>query len=161
MLSKYYHFIPLKHHFTAKTVVETFIMEVVKLHGFPITMVSSRDKIFLQGTSLQKSTAYHPHTDDQTEVVNMCLESHLRCFAGRRPSSWIQWLPWAEYWYNTSYHTSTNTTPFLTVYGREPPSLIRYGETPTLNASVEELLKDMDNILEELKRTWNTLKTEC
>ena len=105
----------------------------------------------IQGTVLKKSTAYHPQTDGQTEVVNRCLESFLRCFAGRRPTSWMQWLPWAEYWYNTSYHSATKTTPFKAVYGRDPPALLRYGDTPSANGMVEELLKDRDGLLMELK----------
>jgi len=160
-LSKYSHFIGLKHPFTARTVAESFIREVVRLHGFPETMVSDRDRVFLshfwselfklQGASLHKSTAYHPQTDGQTEVVNRCLETYLRCFTSRRPASWAQWLPWAEYWFNTSYHSSTKHTPFMAVYGREPPKLLRYGDTPTANAHVEELLRDRDSLLVELR----------
>lgn len=123
-LTKYAHFIPLKHPFTAKTIADVFVREIIKLHGFAETMVSDRDKVFLshflaslftsQGTVLHKSTAYHPQTDRQTEVVNRCLEAYLRCYTGRKPNSWSQWLPWAEYWYNTSHHSSSNTTPVLT-----------------------------------------------
>jgi hypothetical protein len=51
---------------------------------------------------------------------------YLRCLAGDRPHSWLQWLPWVEYCYNSSYHSTLRTTPFNLVYGRDPPPLIKY-----------------------------------
>ena len=39
-LSKYSHFVALRHPYTAKTVVGVFIFEVVRLHGFSSAIVS-------------------------------------------------------------------------------------------------------------------------
>jgi hypothetical protein len=48
---------------------------------------------------------------------------YLRCLAGDRPHQWLQWLPWAEYCYNTAYQTSLQTSLFKVVYGCDPPAI--------------------------------------
>jgi hypothetical protein len=75
---------------------------------------------------LHLNTTYHPQNDGQTEVVNKCLETYLRCFASEKKNQWAQWLPLDEWWYNTSYHTTTLMTPFEVVYGQNPPSVLSY-----------------------------------
>ena len=105
----------------------------------------------LQGTTLKRSTAYHPQSDGQTEVVNRCLETYLCCFASDKPRTWAHWLAWAEYWYNTSFHSYTRITPFRAFYGRDVPHLIRYEQATASVSSVDHLLEDRDAILDDLR----------
>ncbi|PNX93254.1 Ty3/gypsy retrotransposon protein, partial [Trifolium pratense] len=160
-LSKYVHFIPLKHPYTAKMVAEIFVREVVRLHGIPLSIVSDRDPIFmsnfwrelfkLQGTKLKMSTAYHPETDGQTEVVNRCLETYLRCFITDQPRTWANWISWSEYWFNTSNHSATGQTPYEVVYGRTPPAITRWVQGETRVDAVQKELLDRDEALRQLK----------
>lgn len=120
MLSKNEHFILIKHPYSARSVTEIFVKEMVRLHGVPISNVSDRDPTFmshfwqelfkLQGTTLKMSTAYHPKSDGQTEVLNQTLETYLRCFSSEQPKAWADFIPWAEYWYNTSFQSAAHIT---------------------------------------------------
>jgi len=160
-LSKYGHFIPIKHPYSAKSIAEVFAKEIVRLHGIPASIVSDRDPTFLslfwkelfrmQGTQLNMSTAYHPESDGQTEVLNRTLETYLRCFSSEQPKSWSHFLSWAEYWYNTSFHGAAQKSPFEIVYGRPPPSISRFIPGETIVEAVAQDLMTRDEALSQLK----------
>ncbi|GJR89881.1 putative CCCH-type zinc finger family protein [Tanacetum coccineum] len=130
-LSKSALFIPLKHPYTAALVAVEFIRGI--------------------GTQLKRSTAYHPQTDGQTEVVNHSLETYLRCFSSSKPKQWVKWLPCAEYWYNTSFHSSIGMTPFKVLYERDPPTIMGYDKGVVTTFEVDQYLLERDEVLDELK----------
>ena len=102
----------------------------------------------LQGSKLNFSAAYHPQTDGQSEVVNRCVETYLRCFCAHKPYDWAKWLP---FWYNTSWHNSTRTTPYQALYGGLPPTIMTYIPKTARLQSVEEGLVSRDVALQLLK----------
>ena len=101
-LSKYSHLLLLKHPYTARNVAEIFVKDIVRFHGFPKSILSDRDPIFMskfwkelfcmQGTELHMSSSYHPESDGQTKVINRCLETYLHCFALEQPCQWFTWI---------------------------------------------------------------------
>ncbi|KAJ4801231.1 polyprotein [Rhynchospora pubera] len=160
-LTKYAHFTALSHPYNAQTVARVFMENVFKLHGLPTSIVSDRDKVFTSlfwrelfkhvGTTLSYSTAYHPQTDGQSERVNQCLETYLRCMANEHPKKWYHWLAVAEYWYNTSYHTSLKCTPFEALYGYAPPHM-ELGNPPITSIEpVDTYLKERAIVLQKLR----------
>ena len=168
-LSKYAHFCALPHPFTPTLVAQYFMDQIFKLHGMPTSIVSNRDPIFtsnfwqelfrLQGTQLKLSTSYHPQTDGQTEAVNKCLETYLRCFTSEKQHLWVQWLPLAEWWYNTNYHATTKVTPYEAVYGQLPPSPTSYIKGCSKVQAVDQLLQNRKTMIAILERIFIKLKT--
>ncbi|GAB4836211.1 hypothetical protein Ancab_039524 [Ancistrocladus abbreviatus] len=160
-LSKYGHFIALAHPYTAAVVARAYTDHVFRLHGRPKTIVSDRDPIFMsrfwdeffriQGVQLLRSTSYHPQTDGQSEVVNRCLETYLRCMTGDKPKECESWLPLAEWWYNTTYHSAARTTPFELVYGKPPAEHLPYICGDSKVASVDVTLTDREAMITTLK----------
>ncbi|CAL9221051.1 unnamed protein product [Arabidopsis halleri] len=160
-LSKAAHFIALAHPYSALTVAQAYLDNIYKLHGCPTSIVSDRDKIFtsefwkeffaLQGVSLKMSSAYHPQSDGQTEVVNRCLETYLRCMTSDQPHLWSKWLALAEFWYNTNFHSATQLTPYEAMYGQAPPVHLPYLPGESKVAVVARSLQERENMILLLK----------
>jgi hypothetical protein len=159
-LTKYAHFLALSHPFTAQIVAQVFINNIFKLHGPPTIIVTHRDIIFTNKlwqnifksmrVTLQFSIAYHPQIDGQTERVNQYLKNYLRCMVFLEPKKWLSWLPLAEWWYNTTFHTSLKYTPFEALYGYPPP-LLSEVLIPELESPVVEFLVQKQQAITKLK----------
>lgn len=90
------------------------------------------------------SSAYHPQTDGQTEVLNRVIEQYLRAFVHQNPSSWGKLLIWAEWSYNTSQHSGSGVSPFEVTYGRKPPNWLQYFTGSSKMEAVDTLLSDRE-----------------
>jgi len=99
------------------------------------------------------SSSYHPQSDGQTENLNKTLEMYLGCFVFDNPKTWYAALPWAQFWYNTSFHHSIHMTPFKAVFGRDPPTVIPYQRDSSDSLSLQESLLTRDALIQHLKAT--------
>eukprot|EP00253_Pinus_taeda_P020427 PITA_20427 len=123
-LSKYAHFCALPHPFTLTLVTQSFMDQIFKLHSMPTSIVSDRDPIFT---------------------------SNFWCFTSEKQHLWVQWLPLAEWWYNTNCHATTKLTPYEAVYGQLPPSPNSYIKGCSKVQAVGQLLQNHTTMLAHLR----------
>jgi len=129
-LSKMVHFVPTVEALNAQDFAVLFVANVVKLHGLPRTLISDRGPQFnnkfwekvceILGMDKRMSSAYHPHTDGQTERTNRTLEEMLRSYVGYEQNDWDSKLACAEFAINNSWQESVKNTPFFLNYGQHP-----------------------------------------
>lgn len=69
------------------------------------------------GVRKSRTTAYHPQGDRMVEHFNCTLLQLLRMYVETQ-DDWEKYLPLVMYAYRTTAHSSTGTSPFLLMYGR-------------------------------------------
>lgn len=89
--------------------------------------------------------------DGRIEVVNQCLETYLRCMSSQIPSEWCKWLPVAEWWYNTTYHSASHLTPYEVVYNQPSPIHIPYLPGESSVDTVDRSLQKWEAMISLLK----------
>ena len=106
-----------------------YVFEIIKLHGVLMSIVSDRDPCFTShfwgslqgalGTKLHFSTDFHPQTDGQSERTIQTLEDIMRACAIEFKDNWDDHLPFLEFTYIKSFHSSIGMTPYKALYGRK------------------------------------------
>lgn len=129
--TKYAHFIPLSHSYTAMSIAHLYFTHIYKLRDLPQTIIFDRDRLFtsnfwqelfrLSQTTLNMSSSY-PHK-------LMAKLNPLRCMVHYVPNKWSEWLALAEFGYNTTTHSTHGKTPFQVLYGH-PPRHFGISDTP-------------------------------
>ncbi|KAK1595915.1 hypothetical protein QYE76_018337 [Lolium multiflorum] len=140
--------------------------EIVRLHGVPRSIVSDRDVKFMSylwktlmakfNVKLLFSSSSHPQTDGQTEVVNRSLSTLLRVLVKKNLKAWEDCIPHAEFAYNRAKHSTTMRSPFMVVYGFEPPTAIDLLPLPLheqVNMDIDKRAQYMKKLHEDTRAT--------
>ncbi|KAI9174135.1 hypothetical protein LWI28_012455 [Acer negundo] len=162
--SKMVHFILCKKTTDAVKVAQLFFREIYRLHGLPSSIVSDQDTRFLShfwrslwkmvNTRLDFSSAYHPQTDGQTEVVNRALGDLLRCLVGENVRSWDLKLSQAEFAHNHAVNRSTGFSPFQVVYSlvpRSPIDLIPLPSKTRVHRKAEDFVQGLHEVHKQVQ----------
>ena len=127
-LTKSAHFLTVQMIFIFEEFCRLYILEIVRLHGVSVSIVSDRDPRFTthfwksfqrgMGTQLMMSTTFHPHTDGQSKMTIQVLEDMLRACVLDLKGGWEEHFFLVEFTYNNSYQASIQMTPYEALYGR-------------------------------------------
>jgi hypothetical protein len=111
----------------AETVARAFVTNVVLKMGTPQKILTDQEANFLSEMfkntckllKIRKlqTTPFHPESNGSLERSHRVLKEYLRHYINEDQDNWDDWVPYAEYAYNTSVHTSTGYTSFELVYG--------------------------------------------
>ena len=149
-LSKQSISIPCYKTVTAEQLAQLFIQYVYRYYGPPDSIVSDRGPQFVStfwnafctilGTKLKLSTANHPQTDGQTEIMNQYLDQRLRPFVNYYQDNWSELLPLMDYAQLTLPHSSLGTmSPYELLNGYPPRTSFDW--TPPSNAPANTSIK--------------------
>jgi putative transposase len=98
--------------------------------GIPVELVTDQGKEFTAQVCSRlwsklemihsTTTARHPQTNAQAEVVNKTIARYLSAFVDESTLDWEAYLPALMFSYNTSFHRAIKTSPFFLTYGMQP-----------------------------------------
>jgi transposase InsO family protein len=169
-LGKRAYSIPCNKTITAKGMAKLFISHVWRTHGPPDSIVSDRGPQFISefwnefcrilGIKLKLSTAFHPQTDGQTEIMNQYIDQRLRPFVNYYQDNWSELLPMMDYAQATLPHESTRLAPFQIEFGYEPRTSFDWKQPTKPTTAREHLNRDeAQQFARRMHSAWEIART--
>ena len=156
-------FLPVKDTMDATDFAEIFYNEVECRFGPPLGVVSDRDSritsrfwadvCYYSLIKRRLSTAFHPQTDGQSEILNKILENYLRAFTNLEQMNWAKLLPTATFAYNNSFNHTLGMSPFKAMYGYDPDFRVDIADDILGEGINTPAAKDRVKKLHELRET--------
>jgi transposase InsO family protein len=157
--SKEVEFIPCNKTTTVLDTARLYLHNVWKNHGLPSSIVSDQGPQFASqvmrdlckrlGIQPKLSTAFHPQTNGQTKRMNRDLQQYLRLFTAEKQDEWVDWLPLAQFSYNTKKQASMQKSPFEVTRSYVPR--MGFEQRITKAPAGEKFTSIMQNTLAEMK----------
>jgi transposase InsO family protein len=162
--------VPVRDTITARELVPIFLTHVARHVGLPDSITSDRGPQFVSDfwneackrlqIKIKLSTANHPQTDGQTEIVNQYFDQRLRPYINYYQDDWDKWVAIFDYQQACLWHETTGQSPFLTEKGYEPRTSFDW-ESPVSASTPKERLNrtEAKALIERLHKSWEQAKT--
>ena len=69
----------------------------------------------------------------------------------QNPKDWVNWLPMAEWWYNTTFQSAIQKTPFEVLYNQEPPLHLPYLPGESSHKGVDRTMQRREEMLRQVQ----------
>ena len=136
---------------TVKDLANLYLKHPYREGRLPESITSDRGPQFISdfweelcrilGIKVKLSTAFHPQTDGQTEIMNQYLDQRLRPFINHYQDNWSEMLPTMDYAQLTLPHSTIELSPFEVLNGYPDKMSFDWDTPPTTNPK-EKLNKE-------------------
>ena len=121
------------HSNTAETLAHEIFDRVFSKHGAPLILFSDNGSSFtsdlfknickIAGIKQKFSSSFRPQTQGIVERANRTILTKLRTLISEKQDDWDLLLPHVEWSINSTPAYSTGHTPFMLLYGYNPPNM--------------------------------------
>jgi hypothetical protein len=151
---------------TAYDLAMLFYHQIWRIYGTPVSIVSDRGPQFVADfwnelckilrVKLKLSSARHPQTNGQSEIMNQYVVQRLRPFVSFYQDNWSKLLPAMDFAQACLPSESTGLTPFEVEFGRPARMSFDWKEKTTDFADAQERISRgyAQRIMDRIQEAW-------